>query len=378
MKLTVLQVLPALESGGVEKGVLEIAKALVENGHRSIVMSAGGRQVLQLIQQGSEHVKWPIGVKSIKTLFLVRKLRRFLLDQQIDVVHARSRLPAWVVYLAWKGLPQNKRPKFVTTVHGFYSVSWYSAVMTYGEVVIAVSKSIRDYIRDNYPKTDMNKVVVIHRGIDPAEYPYGYKADKVWLENWYQDFPQLVGKKVITLPGRITRLKGHEDFIEIMTELSKSRDDVVGVIAGGYEENKKDYFLEIQKKIEKRDLKDKIIFVGHRSDMREVLASSDVVLSLTQKPESFGRTTLEALSMGVPVCGYDYGGVGEQLKNLFLEGRFEKQNIKNMAEKILQIIVGKNKPRKNNIFIKSRMSEQTLNIYLQADSYNKCITSEGN
>jgi glycosyltransferase involved in cell wall biosynthesis len=364
-RLTVLQVLPALESGGVEKGTLEIAEALVQAGHRSIVMSAGGRLVETLIKQGSEHVQWPIGVKSLKTLLLVRKLRKFLRDEKIDVVHARSRVPAWIVYLAWKKMQVNNRPKFVTTVHGFYSESWYSAIMTKGEVVIAVSESIRDYIKNNYPKTDMSRVKVIYRGIDPEEYPYGYKPSQEWLDKWDRDFPNLKDKKIITLPGRITRLKGHEDFIQIMEELSKERDDVVGVIAGGYEEKKKDYYKEIVNLVKAKGLTEKIIFVGHRSDMREVLAASNVVLSLTQKPESFGRTTLEALSMGVPVCGYDHGGVGEQLREIFSQGRIMKFENSGARECIKSSIDKTEEVLQNKKFKKNIMQISTLNLYIE-------------
>ncbi|NDP48695.1 MAG: glycosyltransferase family 4 protein, partial [Sulfuriferula multivorans] len=114
-KLTVLQLLPALESGGVERGTLEIAHALVEHGHRALVMSAGGRQVAPLVASGAEHFTWLIGKKSLKTLFLVGKLRTFLLEQKVDIIHARSRVPAWIAYLAWRGMNPSTRPRFVTT-----------------------------------------------------------------------------------------------------------------------------------------------------------------------------------------------------------------------------------------------------------------------
>jgi hypothetical protein len=121
-KLTVLQLLPALESGGVERGTLEVASALVENGHRALVMSAGGRQVPALLESGAEHFAWPIGEKTFRTLLLVGKLRKFLLEQKVDIVHARSRVPAWIAYLAWRGMNPMTRPRFVTTVHGLYGV----------------------------------------------------------------------------------------------------------------------------------------------------------------------------------------------------------------------------------------------------------------
>src|SRR4030065_2614085 len=138
-KLTVVHLLPALESGGVERGTLEVAQALVEHGHRALVMSAGGRQVALLLASGAEHFAWPIGEKSFKTLLLVGKLRKVLQEQKIDIIHARSRVPAWIAWLAWRGVNPATRPRFVTTVHGMYDVNRYSRIMTQGERVIAVS-----------------------------------------------------------------------------------------------------------------------------------------------------------------------------------------------------------------------------------------------
>ncbi|MBT8438861.1 MAG: glycosyltransferase, partial [Gammaproteobacteria bacterium] len=245
-RLTVLQVLPALESGGVEKGTLEVAAALVGKGHRSMVMSAGGRMVERLLDVGSEHYQWPIGKKSLSTLWLIRKLRKFFIEQQIDIVHVRSRLPAWIVYLAWKRMDPTSRPRFMTTVHGFNSVSWYSEIMLRGEKVIAVSNSVKQYVMDHYPQTEAGRITVIHRGIDREQYPYGFQPHESWVSDWYQQFPSLVERKVVTLPGRITRLKGHEDFVRIIKILVTKGFPVSGIIAGGAEEKKREYFQELQ------------------------------------------------------------------------------------------------------------------------------------
>ena len=138
-RLTVLQAVPALQGGGVERSTLEVAAALVRNGHRSLVISAGGRLVPELLDAGSEHVCWPIGRKSPLTLRLVPRLRRLLHREGVDILHARSRLPAWVAWLAWRGMDPARRPRFITTVHGLNSVNAYSAVMLKGEQVVAVS-----------------------------------------------------------------------------------------------------------------------------------------------------------------------------------------------------------------------------------------------
>ncbi len=174
-KLTVLQLLPSLESGGVERGTLEIANELVRRGHRSLVISSGGRMVEALERAGSEHITWDIGAKSPLTLRFVPRLRRLLAERHIDIVHARSRMPAWIAYLAWRGMNPATRPHFVTTVHGLYSVNRYSAVMTRGERIIAVSNTARDYLLNNYPQVEASRIVVIPRGVDPQEFPYGYR-----------------------------------------------------------------------------------------------------------------------------------------------------------------------------------------------------------
>jgi len=142
----VCQLLPALNGGGVEQGTLEVAAALVREGHRSLVISADGRLLPELLASGSEHITWPIGCKSPLTLRFIPRLRRLLATEGVDVLHARSRLPAWIAWLAWRRMDLATRPHFITTVHGLYSVNAYSAVMTKGERVIAVSGHARDYV----------------------------------------------------------------------------------------------------------------------------------------------------------------------------------------------------------------------------------------
>lgn len=319
-RLTVVQVLPALESGGVERGTLELGKYLVDQGHRSIVISAGGRLVEQLQREGSEHVTWDLGRKNVWTLRHIPRLRRFLQELQPDILHVRSRMPAWVCYLAWKGMAPGKRPRFITTAHGMYSVNRYSAVMTKGERVIAVSNTVSDYLRSHYPELDVARITVIPRGIDPALYFAGYQPAPEWVSLWQAQYPQLIGKKLLTLPGRITRLKGHEDFIQLIARLRSAGEDVHGLIVGGAETKKLAYLAELKNKVAHSGLEPYITFTGQRSDLREIMAISDLVLSLSTQPESFGRTVLEALSLGRPVLGYDHGGVGEQLRLLFPPG----------------------------------------------------------
>jgi glycosyltransferase involved in cell wall biosynthesis len=364
-KLTVLQLLPALESGGVERGTLEVAEALVQRGHRALVMSAGGRQVPALLAAGGEHFAWPIGRKRLKTLLLVGKLRKFLLQQQVDIIHVRSRVPAWIAYLAWRGMNPATRPRFVTTVHGLYGVNRYSRIMTRGERVIAVSDTVRDYILREYPDTLPWRIQVIHRGVDGAAYPHGWKPDAAWQQAFFAQFPQAVGKLLLTLPGRVTRLKGHEDFIELIARLKRRGLPVHGLIAGGASASKQRYLQKLRYRVRSTGLENDISFSGQRDDLKNILAISNLVLSLSTQPESFGRTTLEALRLGVPTAGYEHGGVGEILRTIYLPGLLPLGRIDASFQRVAQLLQSPPAVPDGDFFPLQSMLDQTLALYEQ-------------
>jgi len=361
-KLTVLQMLPALESGGVERGTLEVAQALVDHGCRAMVMSAGGRLTGPLQSCGAEHYTWPIGTKSFKALFLVRRLRRFLTEQQVDIVHARSRVPAWIAWLAWRGMPALTRPRFVTTVHGLYGVNHYSRIMVRGERIIAVSETVRDYILHAWPETSPALIRVIPRGVDGHHYPFAYQPDAVWRQNFEQTFPT-AGKLLLTLPGRITRLKGHEDFIEIVRRLKKRGVPVYGLIVGGATASKQRYLAKLQYRIRTLGLQDDIAFTGQRDDLKNILAISNLVLSLSRQPESFGRTTLEALRLGIPVGGYAHGGVAEILHAIYPAGLLEQDQIDKTVMRIAQLLVQPVAVPQGDFYPLQAMLDSTLDLY---------------
>lgn len=362
-KLTVVQVLPALETGGVERGTLEVAAELVRQGHRSIVVSAGGRLLPELLSSGSEHVVWPIGRKSLLTARYIPAIRRLLVDENVDILHLRSRFPAWIAYCAWKSLPKEKRPGLVTTVHGFYSANSYSAVMTKGQRVIAVSASVADYAKANY-RVDPDRITVVHRGVDRVRYPYGYRPPPEWLVRWHREYPQLEGRFVVTLPGRLTRWKGQEDFIALVQALVYQGLPVHGLIVGGHDRRRAAYVDGLRRRIDASGLQAHLTIVGGRNDLREILAASDVVVSLSNDPEAFGRTTVEALSLGRPVCGYDHGGVGEQLAIILPEGRVPVGDVSTLAALVSKWYDNPPVPREQHPFTLDQMLASTLDVYL--------------
>jgi glycosyltransferase involved in cell wall biosynthesis len=359
--MKVVQLIPELDSGGVERGTLELARHLVKEGHESIVISGGGRMVTALEKEGSRHVTWPIGQKRLGTLRYVSKLRKWLEDERPDILHLRSRVPAWVAWLAWRKMNPATRPRLVSTVHGFNSVSRWSEIMTCGERVICVSESIREFVMRNYPRASREKLRVIHRGVDPTDYPHGWKPPIDWSDSFAKEFPETKGKRLITLPGRVTRLKGHEDLLTILTLLNDP--NVHGVIAGGAQPKKMAYLEEIRALVDSMGLQQRVTFTGNRSDLKNILASSAVVLSLTQKPESFGRTTLEALSLGIPVIGYDHGGVGEQLRQIFPDGLAPPGDTAKVASTVRAFLENPPAVPDSHPFTLQRMLDQTVSVY---------------
>lgn len=361
--MKIVQLLPELNGGGVERGTMEVAKALVSTGHESIVMSAGGRMVEQLETSGSRHITWDLGRKSIFTLRHVRSLRRWIMEEQPDIIHLRSRMPAWIAWLAWNKLPQHMRPRLVSSVHGLYSVSRYSAVMCKPERVIAVSDTVRGYIRENYPETNMDKVVLIHRGVDSDEFPRGYQASSAWLEEWYREYPELKDKKVLTLPGRISRSKGHRDFLYLLQLLLQRGHDCHGLIVGDAGARHHSYAKEIKQLVKELGLEKSVSFTGLRSDMREIYAESDMVLSLSSKPESFGRTVVESLSIGTPVVGYGHGGVSEILQNIFPQGIVPVKDSAALCNQVEALLFQQTITIKENPYLLQNMLDATINCY---------------
>ena len=362
--MKVIQILPELNAGGVERGTLEIAAYLVSEGHEAIVISNGGRMVQALEASGARHIAMPVHRKSLISLLQALPLRRLMEKERPDILHIRSRVPGWIAYLAWRGMNPKTRPRLVSTVHGFYSVSRYSAIMTKGERIIAVSNSIRDYIIRNYPSTPADKIRVIHRGVSSDQFTPDYKPNAAWLKKWQTEHPELSSKQLLLLPGRITRWKGQEDFIRLIAALLSAGANVHGLIVGDTHKKKRAFLNELSQLATKSGAMDSITFLGHRNDLREIMAISSIVYSLSRDPEAFGRISLEAVGIGRPVIGYDHGGVAEQLAKLFPRGLVAVGNALNLLNTTLDLLYSPEQPSKIYApFTLEAMTSATLDVY---------------
>lgn len=336
-RLRVVQLLPALMSGGAERSTLEIGRALVAAGHASIVVSGGGRLVQRLVAEGSQHIELPIGRKALKTLALIPRLRAILSESNANIVHARSRLPAWLGWRALRGM-STQRPRFVTTVHGLNTPGWYSGIMARGERVICVSNLVRDHLVRHYRDVNPAKLILIPRGVDPEEFPFGYQPEDEWRRRFLAEFPNLDGAPLLTLPARGTRLKGHAFALELIADLKARGVDARLLLLGVREPGREAYVAELEAMVAALGITGSVAMCAARSDVRDIMAISTLVLQLSIQPESFGRTVVEALALCRPVLGFAHGGVGELLTDLYPAGRVPPGDRARLAERAAELM----------------------------------------
>jgi glycosyltransferase involved in cell wall biosynthesis len=303
----VLQVVPSLVSGGVERGTVEVAAALVAAGWKAYVASEGGPMERELARAGVEHFHLPLGSKSP---LAIRRNAAVLADLvrrcKVDIVHARSRAPAWS---AWRAAKKTRR-RFVTTFHNVYGDQnrlkhWYNSVMARGERVIAISDFVAAHAASDYG-VGADRLRTIPRGVDMRLFdPQRVNGDRVADLAVKWRVPD--GFAVVMLPGRLTRWKGGLDLIEAIARLG--RHDVCCLLVGA--EQRAGFRRELEGAIEKHDLIGQFRIVEDCRDIAAAYALSDVVVSASIDPEGFGRTIVEAQAMGRPVIATDHGGARE-------------------------------------------------------------------
>lgn len=303
----ILQVLPSLISGGVERGTVEVTRALTKAGWKALIASSGGPMTPNVLHAGGEHIKLPLASKNPFRMWLnMLALEKIIKQRGVNIVHARSRAPAWSAYYAAKrcGVP------FMTTFHGVYGLEntfkrKYNEIMLRGERVIAVSDFIRQHLKKNYSVPD--KVIrVIHRGVDMNAFT-PEKVHPTRISEIAQKW-QLEALPVILFPGRIARWKGHEFFIEALAKLPHRR--FIALMVGddiGHEA----YRESLEKKILSLKLGGHARFVGNTTFMAEAYTLAHVVVATSIEPEAFGRVVLEAQAMARPVIATNHGGACE-------------------------------------------------------------------
>jgi len=328
---TIMQVLPSLISGGVEKGTIEIARSLVENGYKSIVLSNGGPLVSDVESSSSLHIKLDVQNKNPFNLWKnIRNIAQILKERQVDIIHARSRAPAWSCYYA----SRKSDARFITTAHGIYTISnylkrYYNSVMTKGDRVIAVSHFVKKYLLENY-SIDESKIRVIPRGVDHEYYDSG-NIPEAKLIKFRQKYNIPSGVPVILLPGRFTNWKGHKLLIEAINKIRHL--DFYCMMVGDLAKHP-EYVSQVKGMISSMKLQGKIQLFGSENNMFNLYGVADIVLSTSIEPEAFGRIIIEAQSMQKIVVASDIGGASETIENEKTGLHFKSANADDLADKI--------------------------------------------
>ncbi len=368
----ILQVIPELGPGGAEQGCIDISNELVRAGAKSIVVSNGGDRVHEILRGGGIHIDMPVHSKNPITMMSnVGRLRDVIKEHDVDIVHARSRAPAWSCHRACK----NSDTKFMTTCHAPYNISGnakriYNSSIAKGERIIAISNYVRDYLTLNY-KVDARKIRLIHRGIGLEKFhPNAVTAERMikLAKEWR--IPD--ESNIVMLPGRLTRWKGHHILIEALSKLNRA--DVFCVIIGS-DQGRTGYRIELESQIKSLGLDGHIRIVDHCNDMPAAYMLANVVISASTDPEGFGRIPIEAQAMGIPIIGTDHGGARETILRRQTGWLVAPGSVEEMAGALSEAL--SLTPSQRSIlgtramahiaanFTREKMADETLNVYAE-------------
>ena len=332
-KPVVLQVLPELGQGGVELGTIQIAEALAKEGIKNFVASSGGRMEPELKRLGVEHIKLPL--KSKNPFIILKnadKLARIIKEKGVNIVHARSRAPAWSAYLAAKKAGVH----YMTTFHGTYGLGpcgikkIYNKIMTLGEKVIVISSHIKKHVMENYQVPE-EKLEFIHRCVDVEKFnPETVSAER--MKTIMEQYELPTDKKLILLIGRLTWWKGQELLIEALAKI-KQRGDFHCIFTGD-DQGRTKYTEGLYNQIKTHDMTECYSFIRHTDDVPALMKSCDIVVSASLEPEAFGRIAAEGEAMGKIVIASNIGGSLDNLKDGITGRHFISGNADDLAEKL--------------------------------------------
>jgi len=331
-----LQIVPSLESGGVEQGTIDVANFLGEKDLGSFIVSNGGNMLTLLNNKKTKHIKLPVHSKNILAMpFIARKLNQTIKDNKINIVHVRSRAPAWFLQFI-----QDKKFKTVSTFHNIYGSSnffkkTYNKALSKVDHIVAISEFVRSKIIDTY-KINKNKITVINRGIDTKFLdPENINVSK--FSNFLSEFNITSEKKIILYPGRLTEWKGQINFLKIIE--SYKDDQIIFYFVG--DDKNKSYASKLINEINKKGIRQNCKVLGHLSkeNIKMMYKCADLVISAPLMPEGFGRTISESLAMKKIILSYDYGGAKDQLNGLssiYKISPFSDEEMKNKIDKVLK------------------------------------------
>lgn len=372
MQPVIMQIIPELGPGGAEQGCIDVAKEIVSAGAQAIVVSNGGARVPELLRAGVVHIDMPVHSKNpVIMMRNISRIRKLINRYGVNIVHVRSRAPAWSAHQACKGTPAH----FMTTCHAPYNFNgnmkkFYNSAMAKGELVIAISNYVARYLQEHYFLPE-SRIRLIPRGIALERFhPTAVTPQR--LISLSQEWRIPDGANVIMLPGRITRWKGHHVLIDAMARIN--RDDVFCVLIGS-DQGRTKYREELEASIQEKNLGSQVRIVPHCNDMPAAYMLSSIVVCPSTDPEGFGRIPVEAQAMGRPIIAADHGGAQETVvrgETGWLVKPGDSQELAQALEEALSLT-----PNQRSIlatramahiarnFTREQMMDKTLDVYAE-------------
>ena len=357
--MKILQILPELNAGGVETGTVDLARYLVRNGHRAIVISAGGSLVKDLGTARVRHYSLSVHRKSLFTILtMIPKVSHIIRRESIDIVHARSRVPAIIGFFA----ARRTGIKFITTCHGYYRKHLFSGVMGWGNLVIVISNVVGRHMIDSFG-VPVDRLKLIYRGVDLARFKPSPKKDR--------------DTTTIGIVGRLSPLKGHEYFLKAISKVTRrgKRPNLRVLIIGDASKRRSDYKRRLELLVRQLGLTNYVDFLGRRKDIPELLSQMDLLVLSTVTEEAFGRVIIEAGACGVPVVATEVGGVSEVIRDGENGILVPPRDINAMAAAITRVLEDKRLSNrlteKARVIVEKRFSleelaNKTVKVYKEA------------
>lgn len=369
--MIVMRLLSSLKHDESERGIFHLGRALIKNGHTSIIVSSASEDddlVTRLKRDGSIYHQLYMPKKSWWALLQVVPLRRLIEKYNPDVIHVHSRTPAWVLHFALKGARVKSFPKIVSTMYGFYPINKYSRPLLKADTIITVSDSVRDYLITGIKHTGLQvkNVVRIYRGVDTRRYPYRHNPSVYWLRRTFAEFPELEHKKWLLFPTIIGPEYGQEWLIDILGNLKEQFPNIHVIIMDEDRDDGELLYQEFRQRVYTLGLEDRITFVGSkRNDNREWLSAANIVLALSNQPESIGINALQALHLGTPVIGWEKAAFAEILQPLYPLGLVKRHNALALCKAVRNQLDSVTRPTMPDTFTMRQMITETLAVYQQ-------------
>lgn len=362
--MKIVQILPYMNVGGVERGVLDLVRFFKNSKVKVTVISGGGRLTKEIENEGAGHYQLPVYKKSPASFILIPKLRKFLNHKNIDIIHARSRIPGWISFFATRGT----NTAFITTAHGIYKNKFWSQVMGWGKFVICPSKTVAKHMKETFG-VPHEKIVIINRWVDLNKFRF-------------TEYRQKLGSNTIVTIGRMSPSKGYEYLIESFKKIVRFNPYLKLKIIGSPDKSKMRYFNYLKSLVSRYSLNYNIEFVGFKPDIENILKEARILVAPSVIEESFGRVVVEAFACGVPVIATKVGGFAEIIEDKKDGILIEPANSEEIAENILNLLndfnlannlVNNARKKVENLYVMDKCMKETEDVYKRTLEFHRIL-----